>query len=500
MPKGKVITVLSERPAIEAALEELARARTEEETTAPLQALASYGMAALPVLITHLGTTDPWMVRALGRTLAQLPDVRRAAEALHRAILDPASSDRRRIVAMVLLDQFLRQPLDESLFAALGSPAQVATEALLREAAPEERPARLDYLSILHVQSTEEILHALRRFGEEESDPAIEALTFFALDERENVAGTAVELLGTIRRPAALRALRILAPNVPTSRLPAVERVQRKLLLGGLPDEPLPAWPAGARVQISTLDGAGNLLLLFLFPSSSGYCGLHIFLNDGVGIQGAYEVDYPAEEISSPAPGGAVCRGPHPWRDVPMLESGPAYAHLLLRQALLRDEGRESPCPVEYRFFCGRIWGWSVPPDRPADAPEASGTEPRAGGALLETPYLSSWFLAGGLVLHFAAAMSPLDWSRPGDRDRFNRAAAALLQSECTREWCDRQAARLRTMVGWLMRAGEPRWAAAAQAALEDLERTGSESWFARAMVHKGLRIALESVRHRDGD
>lgn len=494
MPRGKVITILRDRPAIEAALGKLAQARTGPESIAPLQALAGYGMAVLPILVDHLGTTDPWMVHALGQALAQLPDTRRAVEALHRAILDPAGSNRRRIVALVLLDQALHQPLDERLFAALGSPAKVAMEALLREAASGERLARLDYLEILHVQSPDDILQVLRRFGEEGSDPAIEALTFFALDEREGIAQAAVKWLGTIRRPAALRALRILAPNVPRSRLPAVERMQRKLLLSGLPDEPLPDWPAGARVQISTLDGAGNLLLLFLFPSPNGYCGLHIFLDDSAGIRGAYEVDYSALEISSPAPGGAVCRGPHPWSEVPMLEAGPAYAHLLLRRALLYNEAQEALCPVEYRFFCDRVWGWSVPPDRPPATPEAGELGPRAGGSLLETAYFSSWFLSGGAVFDFAELLSPLDRRRSEDREKFNRAATVLLQTECTPEWCDRQAARLREMVGWLMRAGEFRWAAIAQAALEDLERAGSSSWFARAMVHKGLRVALESL------
>ena len=86
MPEGKVITALQDRQEIEVALQALARARTEEESQTHLLTLASFGSTVLPIVLRNLDTPDPWMVRALGRVVAQLADRERAAEALRRAI------------------------------------------------------------------------------------------------------------------------------------------------------------------------------------------------------------------------------------------------------------------------------------------------------------------------------------------------------------------------------------------------------------------------------
>lgn len=496
MPKGKVITTLRDRPAIEAELESLARARTEPETEAPLRALRRYGPAVVPVVVGLLNTPDPWLVRALGRALAQLSDPRPAAGALRRAILDPASSARRRIVAMVLLDQFLKQPLDESLFSALGSPTTVAVDALLQEMPSAERLTRLDYMSIIHVQQPADIHFALDRFAAEGSDAAVAALAFLALDEREDIALAAVEHLGTIRRPAALHALRVVEPNVPAARRPHVERRQRKLLLSGVPDEPLPELPPGARVLVSALDGAGNRLMLFLFPLEGGYRGLHCFLDDDQGIRGAYELDYAPGEVPRPAPVGTIHPAPHPWKGVLLLEGTWGYARRLVQQALPHNEAQETLTPVEYRFFCDQVWGWSTPPDERPVLPDWREADwPQAISSLLATPYLASWFLESEGIYQAALSLLSGDPAQRADQERLVWATRELLQSECPPELCERYADRLRDMAEWLLRAGEVRWAAIAQAGAVEVDRLGVGSAFARAMLQKGLLVAVSSMR-----
>jgi hypothetical protein len=500
MPSGKVITTLRDRPAIEATLETLARARTEPETETPLRALRRYGSAVLLAVVGLLDTPDPWMVRALGRALTQLQDRKQAAAALRRAILDPASSDRRRIVAMVLLDQFLQQPLDENLFSALGSPTEVAVNALLRELPAEERLTRLDYLSIIHVQQPADIHAALGRFAATGSDSAIAALVFFALDEREDIALMAVDALGTIRRPAALHALRIIAWNMAAARRPFVERMQRKLLLGGVPDEPLPEPPAGARVLLSAVDGAGNRLMLFLFPLGEGYRGLHLFMDDEQGIRGAYELDYAPGELPPPAPAGTVHPAPHPWKGVLLLEGTWGYARRLLQQALSYNEDQETLTPVDYRFFCDQVWGWSAPPDEKPALPDWRETDwPQAITSLLGTPYLASWFLESERIYQVAAGLLVADPAPQADQERLTRVIQDLLSAECPPEICEQYAARLRDMAEWLLRAGEIRWAAIAHAGAVELDRVGVGSAFARAMLQKGLLFAATSMGREEG-
>jgi len=499
MPKGKVITTLRDRPAIEQALGALARARTEAETAGPLKTLRRYGPAVLPVVVGLLHTPDPWLVRALGRTLAQLPDGRPAAEALRRAILDPASSDRRRIVAMVLLDQFLGQPLDENLFSALGSPTEVAVNALLQDLPDAERPTRLDYLSIIHVQQPADIHQALERLAADGSDPAVEALAFFVLDERDDIAAAAAEHLGKIRRPAALHALRCAAPNVPAARRPAVERLQRKLLLSGVPDTPLPEPPAGVRLLVSTVDGAGNRLVILAVPRKVGWRGLHLFLEDAQGVRGAYELEYGPDELPPPAPTGTVHPAPHPWEGILMLESTLGYVRRLLRQALLRNEEEgENWIPVEYRFFCGQVWGWAAPPDEPPPVPEDGvGDWPQAVVALLSTPFMVSWFLESEGIYRAATRLLAVDLARRMDEERGGRAMRELLAAECPPELCDRYVDRLRDMAEWLLRAGETHSAAVAQSAAAEIERLGAESIFVRAMLQKGVLLALSALRQK---
>jgi hypothetical protein len=495
MPAGKVITILQDRPAIEATLETLARARIEPETEAPLQTLRDFGQSVLPVVVGMLNTPDPWMVRALGRALAQLDDRKLAADALRRAILDPVSSDRRRIVAMVLLDQFLEQPLDENLFSALGSPTEVAVNALLQEIPDPERLTRLDYLSIIHVQQLSEIHQALRRFAAAESDSAVAALVFFALDEREDIAMAAIKRLGTVRRPAALHALRIVAPNVAATRSPLVERMQRKLLFSGVPDEPLPPPPAGARVLISAMDGTGNRLMLFLFPLETGYRGLHLFMDDASGIRGAYELEYAPGELPRPAPAGAVHPAPHPWQGVLLLEGTWGYARRLLQRALAYNEAQEALTPVDYRFFCDQVWGWSAPEDGPLAMPDWREADwPQAITSLLATPYLASWFLESAGIYQAALRLYAADLSHRADQEQLVRTIQRLLSSECPPDLCAQYALRLRDMAEWLLRAGEVRWAAVAQAGAVELERVGVGGTFVRAMLHKGLLFAMGSM------
>jgi hypothetical protein len=496
MARGKVITTLRDRPAMVAAFESLARARTEGEDQPLLRALARFGPAALPVLLQYLDTPDPWAVRALGRALSQISDRPLVVDALRRAILDRGASDRRRVVGMVLLDQYLEHPLDENLFNALGSPAEVAIQALSRDTPEAERLARLDYLSILHAQQPADIVRALARFREEGSDGALGALAFFALDEREEISLAALEALGTVRRPAAVQALRILEPSVPAVRRPALERMQRKLRFSGIADEPLPPLPAGARVLVSPVDGAGNRLMLFLLPQKTGGDrGVHLFLDEAEGVGGGYEVLYGPGGLPAPSQAGTVRAAPPPWNGVRLLEATWEYARHLLRQALRRRDAQAAALPLEYRFFMDQVWGWLVPPDEAPLTQPAAGADLEAVLSFLSTPYVASWFLDSDSIHRAAARLLASDSAEERAAGRWERASSKLAHSECNEEWCRRYAGRLRDTAEWLTRAREIGWATVAQGAAEELEQRGPRSVFARAILQKSLAIAARSLR-----
>ncbi len=483
---GRVLTTLQRRQEIQSALEGLARARTEEESRSLLGILEGYGLAVLPIALRYLDTPNPWMVRALGRTLAQISERGQVVEALRRAILSPESSPRRRIVALVLLDQFLGEPVSEALFSALGNPAEVAVNALLEDTPEEARLVRMDYLSILHAQPPSEILYAIRRFREAASPPAIEALRFFALDERESIARPALEALGKIRRPEALQALQIIRPNVPLARQTWVERMQRKLLLTGVPNCPLPPPSPGERILVSPPDGGGNRLILVLDEKSRA---LHLFLSDERGIEGAYEMAYRPGELPAAGPPGKVYPAPYPWTGLYLLEASWAYAQHLLREALVWNEACGLPYPLEYRFFCGRIWGYGEE-EEPLLPPHIPGIlSYEAASLFLSHPYLASWFLESERVE--AVVQNLLKTDRP-EEQQMALAIIALVQSEFSPEVCLRYTRRLRDMAGWLIRAQEGVLAAIAAAAAEEIARVPPlRSTFALLLAQKGLMVAL---------
>lgn len=493
---GRVLTTLQRRREIQSALEGLAQARTEEESRSFLGALEEHGLAALPIALRYLDTPDPWMVRALGRTLAQIPERGQVVEALRRAILSPESSARRRIVALVLLDQFLGEPTDEALFNALGNPTEVAVNALLEDTPEEAYSLRMDYLSIIHAQPPSEILYAIRRFREAASPPAIEALRFFALDERESIARPALEALGKIRRPEALQALQIIRPNLPPVRQPWVERIQRKLLLSGVPDRPLPPPPPEKRILISPPDGGGNRLLLFLSEETPRV--LHLFLNDGRGIEGAYEMAYRPAELPPAGPRGSVYPAPHPWTGLYLLEASWAYAQHLLREALAWNEACGLPYPLEYRFFCGRIWGYTEE-EEPPTLPHIPGIlSYEAVSLFLAHPYLASWFLESERVEATAQNLFRANLPHP-EEQQIALAIVALVQSEFPPEVCLRYARRLRDTAGWLARAREGVLAAIAAAAAEEMARMSPlRSTFALLLTQKGLTVALGKLGRSD--
>lgn len=497
MGEGKVIGTLTRRREIEAALEAVARARTEAESRRYLERLSAFGGDVLPVVVQSLETTDPWMVRALGRAVAQLPDRRRAIEALRRAVLSPQSTDRRRVVAMVLLDQFLGYAPDDELFAALGNPAEVAVRGLFR-ARPEEGAAlRLDYLSILHTQPYGELLAALRYFEEHGGERAIEALRFFALDSRETVARSALEALGRMRDPAALQALQVVLSNAPPERRALVERMCRKLRLSGVPEVPLPAPPEGERVLVTPLDGAGMRLCLVLSPEEGRYRALHLHLDDENGIQACFEATLPYEDLPSPAAEGAVHVAPAPWQGVFFLETGLAYLRTVLSRALERHRAGDRPLPLEYRFYCDRIWGRSVPPQEiPKVTPRRPPPSQTDVAGLLAHPYFLSWFAESPAIVEAARRLTHADVSRSVGQAALAVTVISLVQDEFPPARCLAYARRLRDMAEWLALAGQQELAAIALAAAEEMDvALPVRSMFALTMVQKGLLIALGQLR-----
>jgi hypothetical protein len=512
--------------------------------------LLAAGHDLLVMIARSLAEADPRAIIRLGSLAAAYPDRAAALAFLRQEALDPRNADRKRMAVMVVLEQFLDQPLGDEYFATLRDPSGVAVNSLVQvlEGAQRDRNLLLAYLSAFEEQHPAALGTVLDNLENLSSAQGLEILKLVAQHPDEDLAERALTLLLAGRRAPGLRALRMLELVAPPARRARIARPLRKLSMAGLALPPFAVPPPGARALLTGIDGAGGAGLWFLVPRPDGQIELlSLLLSDSGGIMDAFGGDdFSAGSFPPPAPVGTVHRGlePHrvpgaapaalpvpaaleapagdfaplvPWPGEPwpddLLEPGGAsaappaeadfleipfeYGRRLVAEYQALTWAGGAPLPWEYRLFHDIIWRFGPPPDRsPLPVPR-----PTTGDSalLLARPYFQSWDLPSETLLPLVEVLRADPAAASGFllpdslSPRLRAALITVVRAYFTTEQRARYAGRLRATATWLQCAGDPQAAGLAAQAAADLEaRALTRHRFALALA---VRSALRAVQ-----
>ncbi|MCC7354831.1 MAG: hypothetical protein IT330_13890 [Anaerolineae bacterium] len=494
--RGKIITTLRQRRELEAALRGLCSARDDDELDTRAKELAQQGEPVLDALLRSLNSADPRLIGALGKVATHL-DRARAAMALRATARDPRRADRERMSAILILDRFLHEEIEEGLVQGLRDPNAVARESL-QEVMTEARHNRgiwLEYLEQLAEQPNDVPPLVMQIMLELDEEGSIEPLRLLAQDPNQAVAREAVRRLGSLRFSEAADALRSLLPTLPASLHPLAERALRKLQLSGVKLEPRPLPGSEWRALVTPVDGIGNraVWLIGRRPRER-YCRfLGLLLHEEAGIKEAIGNDHMrSQQLPPRRPLGSIIAlsVADAGRYVLFLETTFDYAQRVILDSLARNFTRGTPTPSVYRLYNPYLWGYemAVPPptNPPASSPELVTQTPE----LLDHPAFEGWFIQTPALYDLAEETLSGRQAAPAP------ALARILTEywDAARRACYRR--RLEATCEWLVRAQEPRLAdLTATAALTLEDGMPTEHPFLVRMGEIGLEVAMENLR-----
>jgi hypothetical protein len=498
---GRVLTGLSERRELRAAFGALAETSNIDQLVEKAQAIAEHGSAVVPILVSLLDTTDPQTRGGLGQVAAHLKP-EEIVPALRGVARSRERSDTARLTAMMILDRYLHETVDESLLVGLQDPDVVAVQSL-RELSHEmaQNPfVVIEYLAQLAEQPAEVagvVLDAIPRLG---PDPQLIALLrMFAQGADETLAQQALDQLSRSRTPDAMRALATLALTLPPTRAALAERGLRKLQMMGL-SSPEAAPAAGWRSLLSAIDGTGAQVVWFLRQPEGAAQGqlLSLLCKDPDGIVASFgSSEVPADHLPPALPLGAeyVIRQDDGSEPVRLVEAPVDAGRQAVRAALeLNWAGGRLP-PPEYSLLNPEIW--DLGPLPPADDPEPGSYAPALTAALLDHPAFASWYFQTEQVYEAAAQLG----RRPLLAERA-AVIATLVEAQCSPELVASYRRRLMAMGRWLALAGQTTVAGLAVAAAAHLaDLPPAQAPFFCRLTGIGLDVAVANLRsgfHRD--
>jgi hypothetical protein len=480
--------------------------------------LLAAGHDLLVMIARRLAEADPRGIIRLGSLAAAYPDRAGALAFLRQEALDPRNADRKRMAVMVVLEQFLDQPLGDEYFATLRDPAGVAAGSLVQvlEGAQHDRNLLLAYLSAFEEQHPAALATVLDNLEHLSGAQGREVLKLIAQHPDEELAERALALLAADRQAPELLALRTLELVAPPARRERIGRLLRKISMAGLALPPFAVPPPGARALLTGIDGAGGAGLWFLVPRPDGQIELlSLLVSDGGGIMDAFGGDnFSAGSFPPPAPVGTVHRGLEPrpaplapWPpDLPDDSAAPPaeadfleipfeYGRGLVAEYQALNWAAGAPLPWEYRLFHDILWRFGPPPARsPLPAVRPTPGDP---AVLAAHPYFETWDLPREALLSLLAVWPADPAAAPGFQQpdalspRLRAALLAVLRGYFTPEQRARTVHRLRASAVWLACAGDPAAAGlAAQAAADLATRALPRNRFAQALA---LRSALRA-------
>lgn len=524
---ARVLTGLMERRALETAFAALSETTSLDQLVERAEAIVQRGSAAIPVLLSLLDTADPQLRGGLGHVAARL-DPEQIVPALRGAARARERSDQARLTALMILDRFLHQPVEEALLAGLQDPDTVAAQSL-RELVHEmgrNQFVVIEYLDQLAEQPPDVARTVIDAIPDQPASPhLITLLRMFAQGENKVLAQAALEQLSRTRSPEAVQALLSLGANLPPAQAAVAARSVRKLRMSGVSDrlEQPSRQPGNWRALLSPVDGAGAQVVWFVGARNaeggdgSVDAGVHgvlfsILCKDTGGIVASFgSLDVPVEELPPvQALGGTyVMRQAEDAPPIILLEVPFEAGRQVVREALELNWASGHAPPMEYWLLNALIWEVPVeelsggegkqklaaeeaPPggEVPGASPLAAASDACTAG-LLDHPAFATWFWQAP-ELYDAAR-------RLGRRHTLAARSAQVRELAATHfgpELVNLYQRRLAGMARWLALAFQPEAVVLArQAARRLADGAPAENLFVNRLIGQGLDVAIANLR-----
>lgn len=497
--------------------------------------LARASMLSTPILSAvtrRLDAFDPRSLDTLGHILSVYPDVREVVMTLRRTANDHRRSDRRRMGAVMLLEQVFGLHPPDDFLSTLREPVQSATGLLLGALDNHGgSPSVLrDYLRALVFQPLDLLYSVLGALAEARDDRTVDVLCLLALQPDHELQIGVLDALANTGTPRALKALRVLELTLPEETAHAANRHLQKLLLSGVEVAPLRAPDAACRAWLSAIDGRGDRLLWLAAPSpglQGEFVLLGLLLND---ISGVLDALGAGGVLLSSLPAPSAVGTLHPDLDFTALGVLPSdsslgehaggyldvpfdYALTLLRESVRANWATGTPLPVEYQLLNPVIWGYAahivedaaidyIPAEVAREAAQAAGA-PSSESDLLFDALFDSWYLEGEPVRAVAQDLSELEGGLPNELtdDGWRMLLPALIRlahDEFGPALRERYAARLHRMAVWYHIAGKAHACKMALQCAHTMVISPPEAnLFVLRLVQKGILVALaENTRY----
>jgi hypothetical protein len=494
----KIITKLRERRQIEADLRAMAANSAEGQFRQQAQQIASLGVPVIPAIISNLDGADEQMLMAMG-TVATYLDRQDVIQALRQAVQQPQRTDQGRITAMTILGRFLGEPPDEELLESLADPERAATSSLeqVLSQAASDPSILIDYVQGLDQQEPDVVLALVRSLRRMRDPRAVEPLRMVAQDVREEIAGAALQALGTMRLPEAARALQTLVPISAPALQPQAERLLRKLLFAGVEVAPLPLPEPEWRALVSPVDGLGQQSVWFIQEDRSTALArfLNVLLSDRAGA--VETAGY--EQVS--APGLPPRRTLGHLHDIVLADGSGAMLMLettfdlgrrLVLEALAHNRETQIPVAGVLRLLSPWLWNYAGAGSLAAQIlPQLGDADALAGASdrLVVHPAFTAWTIPAEAI-----QLAAEEAIRHPDRDRevwVQRLAAEVLLDPQVAGVFSR---RLVAMSEWLMLAGDGEGSRLALAAARALAESPRDHRFVQALIRRDLEFVLHSL------
>ncbi len=514
---ARVLTGLMERRALETEFAALGETVGLDQLVERAEAIAQHGSAAIPVLLSLLDTADPQLRGGLGHVAARL-DSEQIVPALRAAARARERTDQARLTALMILDRFLHQPVEEALLAGLQDPDTVAAQSL-RELVHEmgrNQFVVIEYLNQLAEQPPDVARTVIDAVPDQPASPhLITLLRMFAQGENKVLAQAALEQLSRTRSPEAVQALLSLSVNLPPAQAALRQRSLRKLRMSGVPDsgDQTSRAPGNWRTLLSPIDGAGAQVVWFVGARSaeddragagpgSGVHGIlfSILCKDPEGIVASFgSLDVPVEELPPvQALGGTyMMRQSEDAPPIILLEVPFDAGRRVVREALELNWASGHLPPMEYRLLNPLIWevpAGALNGDDVEAGPHGEAAAPAAdahSAALLDHPAFATWFWQAP-ELYDAA-------QRLGRRHSLSARSAqvkALAAMHFGPELVDLYRRRLVGMARWFELASQPEAVALARAAVRRFaDGAPDENLFVNRLIGQGLDVAIANLR-----
>ncbi len=302
MSKGKVIHGFQERRQLENELQALSRMQDDVARMQRAQELARHGDALIPLILRHLDTDDPLLRGALGLLVSYLPP-ERISSSLRSVVANPQRSDQERMTALMFLERFLDEPVEESLYAQLRDP-QAVIEQSLREVTGHQESLPdiiVDYVVQLQEEPVDVALMVLQAMSKMDEERTFPLLALLAQDIRPEVALAAIKYLEMAARPQHpyyQAVLAFLADMATDDIRKIARRSLRKLHMRGLQADM--RQEATWRALITAPDMHGSQALWMIRQNAEERRLIGLLVNADVGVQFAFVLDdVPSDLIPS---------------------------------------------------------------------------------------------------------------------------------------------------------------------------------------------------------